>query len=289
MAAKPLLTPEAAYEVWSVAWGVAGGALVWRRRASLRAEPDGRTAWRPSGEILIAYFGLYIAVWLMAGLGVTGGLSREIAELAPGVLHFEKSLQVMLHPGLIAGALLLLRRHARSVTPQRPHRVAPKGAFGFTPAGVLLGFSGAMALVLAAGTASWLVLRAVRLAGWGEFEKPQEIVTTLSELNHPAAVVPFLLGAAVFAPVHEELVFRGGVFAALRGGFPRGSAYLLSGAVFGLVHWSVPAFLPLAVLGAWLAWLYDTTADMRVPVTVHALFNLNTIVWALLAPGAIGV
>ena len=58
-------------------------------------------------------------------------------------------------------------------------------------------------------------------------------------------------------------------------------ALVLSGLCFGILHGSWMGFLPLAILGMILALAYEATGSIRVPIIVHALFNLNSVVIVL--------
>lgn len=283
MSARPF-SPESSYLLWCGCWVVAGAALLWRRRAALRRDTDGRTGWTGATSALAAYFGLYVGLQLaLTGLGTA--LARELAKLLAPREGRELALAATLIPALLAGALLFIRRHVPEITPARPRRVTPPGPFGFTPAGLLNGYAGAMALVNVTA-----VLWALALAGCGltRHAELQELVRLLAGSGDPVVFAGIALGAVVFAPVHEELFFRSGLFAALRARMPRHAAYALSGLLFAAVHFNLNGLLPLAVLGAWLAWLYDTTADLRVPIVVHALFNAGTVVWLYIAPRAAG-
>lgn len=284
--ARALPSPETAYHVWLAAWGVAGLALLYRRRAALRFVGDGRTGWTADRETLAAYFAIYAGAWLALG-GLAGALARELGELLPDEPGFRTALTLFFSPLFLAVLLLGLRRFLREFSPGRPHRVKPPGAFGFTPSGVLHGFAGAMLLAYGGALAWGGVLLLLKKIGVGDFREPQDIVRILAGAHDPRVLIPFALGAVVAAPVSEELFYRGGLFAALRGRMSPRAACAISGMIFALMHFNVAAFLPLALLGAWLAKLYDDTADLRVPILVHALFNLNTVLWALLAPGAI--
>ena len=80
--------------------------------------------------------------------------------------------------------------------------------------------------------------------------------------------------AVVLAPVVEELLFRGIFFPMLRDlGFQR-LAWWGTSLVFGFIHGNVAAFLPLCVLGAFFAWLYQRTGNLASSIAAHALFNV---------------
>ena len=80
--------------------------------------------------------------------------------------------------------------------------------------------------------------------------------------------------AVILAPVVEELLFRGIFFPMLRDlGFQR-LAWWGTSLVFGFIHGNVAAFLPLCVLGAFFAWLYQRTGNLASSIAAHALFNV---------------
>ena len=80
--------------------------------------------------------------------------------------------------------------------------------------------------------------------------------------------------AVVLAPVVEELLFRGIFFTVLRDlGLQRLSWWGTS-VVFGFIHGNVAAFLPLCVLGAFFAWLYQRTGNLASSIAAHSVFNL---------------
>jgi len=80
----------------------------------------------------------------------------------------------------------------------------------------------------------------------------------------------------VIAPICEETLFRGYIFAALskwRGWLP---AAALTGVLFGVIHaGSAPAadLVPLAVLGFMLCWLYRVTGSLYSCIAAHSLNN----------------
>ena len=88
-------------------------------------------------------------------------------------------------------------------------------------------------------------------------------------------VAGFLIVAV--APLTEEVFFRGLMFAGLRGRAPFAVAALVSGAIWGVFHftgadsWGV--VLQLTVFGVVLAWLYERTGSIWPPVAVHAFNN----------------
>ncbi|MBI4578212.1 MAG: CPBP family intramembrane metalloprotease [Planctomycetes bacterium] len=153
----------------------------------------------------------------------------------------------------------------------------------------------------------WLVALCVcaglsRLTEWlfhlfsPRFETPMHsIFVTLAMPETPTSVrVVTIAGAAVLAPLGEELLFRGILQTGMRRILPprRGSlrhrwlGIVLASLVFGAMHLPTPQYVPaLVVLGIILGWQYERTGSLRVPIAVHMLFNGKTLLWYHLSGG----
>ena len=85
----------------------------------------------------------------------------------------------------------------------------------------------------------------------------------------------------VFAPIAEELFFRGIVFNAwLRESGPTW-AYVGSAALFAVIHFSLASLLPIFLLGLALAWIYRRTGSLLAPIAMHATVNGISVIVAL--------
>jgi len=88
--------------------------------------------------------------------------------------------------------------------------------------------------------------------------------------------------ALVLAPLFEEVIFRGLLYALFRR-WGRWTAILATAALFGLVHVDAPtACLPLAVLGGVLAWIVESTGSLVPSITAHMAFNflsISQLIW----------
>ncbi len=84
--------------------------------------------------------------------------------------------------------------------------------------------------------------------------------------------------AVIIAPVAEEFIFRGLIYSGLKKlGWPK-CAWLGASALFALIHFSAPIFLPLFVLALALTWLYERTEGLLAPMAAHSLFNAANLV-----------
>ena len=88
-------------------------------------------------------------------------------------------------------------------------------------------------------------------------------------------VVLFVILAAVFAPVTEELLFRGWLYTGLRRviGIPAG--ILVTAALFALAHWESTHLYALAVfpVGLALGYIRERSGSIKATMTFHAVYN----------------
>jgi len=83
------------------------------------------------------------------------------------------------------------------------------------------------------------------------------------------------LEAGVFAPIFEELAFRGVLFAALRARLSFVPAAAASSAVFAIAHpYDLAGALAILWVGAVLCWLYERTGSLVACMVAHSAFNL---------------
>jgi membrane protease YdiL (CAAX protease family) len=112
----------------------------------------------------------------------------------------------------------------------------------------------------------------------------------------------FLIGAAMIAPIGEEVLFRGYVFNAIRQTFGQRRwgvpmAFVLSALLFSIVHslavsqGLIGLLVPIFVVGLILAWSMHTTGSLVPGIIAHAINN-GVAIMALIAcvnnPGMTG-
>ena len=91
----------------------------------------------------------------------------------------------------------------------------------------------------------------------------------------PATVAAGTLDGVVWAPVFEELAFRGLLFPTLRLRLPGWSAALLSAALFGVAHgYGVQGFAAVTWSGMVWALGYQRTRSLLPSMVAHAASNL---------------
>ena len=132
------------------------------------------------------------------------------------------------------------------------------------------------------------VVLAVMAAGlWGEW-----VMDRLSEPFHltshwtewfdadlvwasPSLTAISLVEYVIFAPVFEELAFRGLLFAILRRKFRFLPAALISASIFAIAHgYGLVGFISVLWSGVLWAWLYEKTGSLLPGILAHVINNL---------------
>jgi len=105
--------------------------------------------------------------------------------------------------------------------------------------------------------------------------KPQahELVEIFSAEESPWTRAYLVVLAAGFAPVYEEIVFRGFIYGVLRKYAGVSGGMALSGFFFAAIHFNAAQFIPVWGLGIMLAYLYEKTGTLVAPVVFHAVNN----------------
>ena len=101
----------------------------------------------------------------------------------------------------------------------------------------------------------------------------QEAVEMVARASAPPELALQALSVVVFAPVCEELLFRGVLYPSLRDLGHRRMAIAASSLLFAAIHGSLALMLPLTVLAVVLIWLYEKTGSIVAPILMHAAFN----------------
>ncbi len=91
----------------------------------------------------------------------------------------------------------------------------------------------------------------------------------------PPVLAVSVLEYVIFAPIFEELAFRGLLFAMLRRRFAFFPAAIISATIFALAHgYSLIGFISVFWSGFLWAWIYERTGSLIPGMVAHALNNL---------------
>ncbi|MDH4129549.1 MAG: CPBP family intramembrane metalloprotease [Spirochaetota bacterium] len=94
-------------------------------------------------------------------------------------------------------------------------------------------------------------------------------------------ILIFIL-SIIIAPIFEEIIFRGVLFRVLQTKLGFMHAALISSILFGLVHFNILTFFPIATLGFILAWTYQKSNSIISPIITHALWNSFSLIKVIL-------
>ncbi|MBK9383555.1 MAG: CPBP family intramembrane metalloprotease [Planctomycetes bacterium] len=244
--------------------------------AGLRVAADRLTPWRACSDVPWGLRDLLIGACLFFG-ALIGLQSFALALQHPDLP--ERRLPVATASAIQVGAqsiaLIFIcacarRGGARSALPRLGFA---RGGDGRALALGLLAFVAAVPLVqglFGLWSEVWLALR-------GEGLPRQETLERVRSLDDPLASLFVHAVAGVFAPVAEEIAWRGFVqpvcVRAL--GSLRGIA--LTALLFVVMGHGQEVYLPLFGFALLLGWLYDRSGRLAAPIALHAALNLSTL------------
>jgi uncharacterized protein len=215
---------------------------------------------------------LLLALALVIGSALTAPFTDDVLALQSGAgeisLLGSAIILVAAQVGLlIVGYLFVYRTKALAALPSFPGRDPIRAIVAGLGWGVLAWIGSTIVLFLV----SELLARIGRPPPVGPAEQ------AIAMLN------PWLVTVAivVFAPIAEELFFRGIVFNAWLREASRTWAYIGSAALFAAIHLSLESLLPIFLLGLALAWVYQRTGNLLAPITMHATVNAISVAIAL--------
>lgn len=214
--------------------------------------------WVPFAAMLAVFVVASIVSVLIGGVVAATGTEVSVDDTPPGVLIPGAVVQFA---ATIVFAVLFARAWAGPVRPS---------TFGVrrTPWLRALGWAALVYLVF------WLFA-----AVYGVIIGPgpqQDLVSDLKDERSLAVLVAFALMVGFFAPIAEELFFRGFLFGVLRERLGVGWAAAIAGTVFGVVHVAgtpVRTLGILVVLGVGLCVLYQMTNSLLPGMALHSVHN----------------
>ena len=98
----------------------------------------------------------------------------------------------------------------------------------------------------------------------------ENIVELFAELDSPFW---FFIVGAVFAPLVEEIFFRGFLFQGFRERYGWITAMLISAAIFAIAHLDLVVLIPTFILGCLLAYVFHRSDSIWPGIILHFLVN----------------
>jgi membrane protease YdiL (CAAX protease family) len=209
-------------------------------------------------EVVAATLAAIALVILVVG-GAFGALFllRSVIDTAPFARPVAIGAAIVYQLGFLAIALAVAWRRGGP---------AALGFRAFSPAS-LLAAGGLLVLGVTVQVAYGLALQAL---GLGQ-ENPQRIDVLVGAT--PLSLAVALISGAVLAPIAEEAFFRGLVLPGLTGRLGTPGAVVVSSALFALAHLVPQVYLPIFVLGVFLALLRIWARSLWPAIALHSAFN----------------
>lgn len=212
--------------------------------------------WKAYGGLVVGIAAFFLSQFIIAlSLGVSG------VDLES--LNIEQNLLLGLASSLLLVIIILGFAAIRSPEPRRTlGLVRPNGP-------ILLKIITALGLFLLAS----VVVASLADALVPGFDIEQEQNLGLGQPTNSLHLIGLFALLVIFAPISEELLFRGVIFAGLKRSWGFIPAAFFTSVLFGLAHWQPNVALATAVLGWLLAWLYHKTGSLWSSIALHALKN----------------
>jgi membrane protease YdiL (CAAX protease family) len=216
-------------------------------------------------DVVLAVVGALVA------FVVVGGIAGLIASAVTGKTEGAPIVAAVLASGLVFYAIVLaivwrfsVKKYGLSFS-----------TFGFRSLG-----SDRLWIPVAVGLSAWVTALAFTAVVQAVGVEAQQ---DLEELFDTRALLPLTGVVTVLAaPFAEETFFRGFVFRGLLGRFGLWRAAGASGLLFGALHItglaSLPLVVPFTLIGILFAWVYYRTGTLWTSIGAHLLFNLISFV-----------
>lgn len=241
--------------------GVTGGLLLWRRwnkkaRMSRVGESMLPPPWPGWNGVTVLLRGGGLAAVLLFMVSLSGLDANTLQFLIPFLLHV---------PIVMLAVKDLFHPHGWTLFKAFGLKVSRQGWVRLLP--VIVGLFGVGA------TGDWVLgtvaQRAQVTIHWTSWFDPALVN------GDTFTIAAALLGYVVLAPVLEEMVFRGVIFATLRRTFGVWTSTLLSAGIFAVAHgYGLLGGLTIFWSGLLWAWAYEKTGSLWPGIIAHSLNNL---------------
>jgi membrane protease YdiL (CAAX protease family) len=119
-----------------------------------------------------------------------------------------------------------------------------------------------------------------------ETQKSLGIEQVLGSIKSPFAYVGMFIVGAIGAPISEEIFFRGMLFNSAKQRFGLTAGLVISSLVFSIAHLGPLSIIAIFPMGLFLAYVYNKTGSLAVPIIMHATNNSIAILATFLLPHA---
>jgi len=137
----------------------------------------------------------------------------------------------------------------------------------------LTSFAGLICIYIAIASSMLIIAPFLKNAlGEQELQAPVQMIIDAKK-NNPALLVILAFLAVIVAPICEEFVFRGYIYATLKRFSCRVFATISSALFFAVVHGNLWSLFPLFIVAIGLTIIYEISGSLWAPILTHMLFN----------------
>ncbi|MCA1963461.1 MAG: CPBP family intramembrane metalloprotease [Prosthecobacter sp.] len=223
---------------------------------------------------------LVVAAILVVMLGGLQGASVEGADVENKATTLSMSgalVGIVVQLG-ICTALLAYLRLMRGLQPAQLFGLREMGFLRALFMGLLLLLP---MLIMVNGTAAGL--HEWMKGFWPDLDG-QDVAEAFRTSQDPAAKALLAVSAVLIAPLVEEIVFRGFIYAVIKRHTDGIYAAFCSSLLFAIVHLHVGTLIPLALLALFFCRVYERTGSLLLPMVLHGLFNGTSLAVMLFFP-----
>lgn len=101
----------------------------------------------------------------------------------------------------------------------------------------------------------------------------QSAVQAIKNTSWSSVMIPMAVSVMIVAPIVEEIFFRGFIFSVLNKRIGLLAAAIMSGILFGAIHFSLAQTVILSFFGIVQCYLYHRTGSIVFPILLHFIFN----------------
>lgn len=99
-----------------------------------------------------------------------------------------------------------------------------------------------------------------------------------AQLIYESPIIIQLIGLGIVVPVMEEMIYRGLLYRRMREYLPMTACIIGTAMVFGIYHGNFVQLIYAAVIGVFLAYLFEIFRSVKAPVLFHVAANLTSMV-----------
>lgn len=115
----------------------------------------------------------------------------------------------------------------------------------------------------------------------------QDAVMIFGRVDSLPILLLMIFLTVIVAPISEEIVFRGCLYRFIKAKTAIIPALIATNLIFAALHQNLLSVLPLFILGVALAYVYEKSGDLKMPILLHGFFNLNTVIVIIVTNGLV--